>query len=413
MKIVECKEHEQLSLPIEELIAGGRIALDPRVAQRGYLDVAISGGRIGLRTTRFVGLIPLTSDVAVRVTPKIPGTVLSELIIRSGSVPSIIVDFGRGYLPSFNIPADVLSLLIPSFQRGVETIVSRGLMKRYVSQPFPPPWKGKLALADTIRRYRARGLRHKASFEYTTLSYHLIENVALREALEDCSRFVTKDKRAKEALHAIKELRPAFDNIPRWEGRIADLLRHLADRATRVPANYAYYDAPLWVAYSILQQKVPAPEAQGYAKLDSLIVDVALAFESFVRETLKRGAIEFLWRVDDGNKSPTPLFLTTNKYAVHPDAVVQRDGKKPVVIEVKYKIGPKENDRYELLSFMEAIGADVGIFICPDIGAGHANAFVGRTLGSKRIYIVRVKIDSLDFDQVEAKLRADVAALLD
>lgn len=413
MRVIECLEHEYISFPVESLIVDGRIALDPRIAERGYLDVSISGGRVGLRTTRFVGLIPLAPGVAIRVTPKIPNTVLSELIIRAENVPNIIVDFSRGYLPRFEIPIDARPIFIRSMLRGLTTVVNRGLMKRYITIEDPPPWRGKLCISQTIVRQRAKGIKFRAHFDYTTLSHNVIENVALKEAVLACVAFETKDKGTRKDIAELMAFKAAFEQIPRWEGRLSSLLSALAARASYVPANYLYYQSPLWMAYSILQGQVPAPESVGYAHLDSLIVDVASAFESFVRKTLSRGIETYGWRVTDGNLRPSPLFTTTDRYLVHPDVIVEHATGSPLVIEVKYKVRPTEADRYELLAFMEALDADIGVFVCPGVGAEEGITFTGRTAGGKRIYTLRVRIDQHDFDSVEYRLRAEIAMLVE
>ncbi|MGR3343995.1 MAG: hypothetical protein ACU0DI_12360 [Paracoccaceae bacterium] len=48
--------------------------------------------------------------------------------------------------------------------------------------------------------------------------------------------------------------------------------------------------------------------------------------------------------------------------------IIQREGAVVALPDAKYKPEPKVADRYEVLSFMDAVGVNLGGFVCPANG---------------------------------------------
>ena len=132
-ELLECEEFEEVSVGVAALLKDGELRLDERIARKGYLTTAIGDGRIVLRTTRFVGTIPLTPDVSVRVRPRAPISNLSYMLVRSGVLPKAISGFARGYLPSFVATNKVEQVFGPTLVSGVRSIVKRGVAKEYLA----------------------------------------------------------------------------------------------------------------------------------------------------------------------------------------------------------------------------------------------------------------------------------------
>ena len=86
-EVVECEEFGEIQVPASRLIRGGELRLDERIVGRGYLNVALSQGQVVFRADRFVGLIPVTDDLAIRVRPRATISNLSYVLARSGVAP--------------------------------------------------------------------------------------------------------------------------------------------------------------------------------------------------------------------------------------------------------------------------------------------------------------------------------------
>src|SRR5688500_16350438 len=103
----------------------GEVSLDSRVSVRGYFAASISDGRLRLRSTRFVGLIPLNANIAVRVRPRASISNLSQMIVRSGCLPSVVEGFSRGYRPKFEYSDKAIEVYHESLLSSVDRLVDR------------------------------------------------------------------------------------------------------------------------------------------------------------------------------------------------------------------------------------------------------------------------------------------------
>ena len=99
VEVIECEEFEELSIRVSALLEGGELKLDDRITSKGYLAAAMKGGQITLRATKFVGTIPLTDKISVKIKPRASIANLSFMLVRSGVIPTAIAGFTRGYMP--------------------------------------------------------------------------------------------------------------------------------------------------------------------------------------------------------------------------------------------------------------------------------------------------------------------------
>ena len=195
VEIIECEEFKELSLRLSSLMENGELNIDERIASKGYFAATMSGGQIALRTTRFVGTIPVTPNLAIRVTPRASITNLSYMLVRSGVIPTAISGFSRGYLPRFVSTANVEKVYGRSLVDGTKSIAKRGFIKSYVKNAKAPPWRGRFMATETVKLHASKGVKYRHEFDHSTLSASVIENISLKIALKQVrSWHVTNDK---------------------------------------------------------------------------------------------------------------------------------------------------------------------------------------------------------------------------
>jgi 5-methylcytosine-specific restriction enzyme subunit McrC len=370
VEVFEVSEHTEIDIALDRLLVDGQIALDSRISRRGYLAVAISQGRLRLRSTRFVGLIPLNDTVGIRIKPRANIANLSQMIVRAGQIPAVVEDFLRGYKPLFERTDKAIELYYRSYLASLSRILKRGLLRRYVQVDNPPRWRGRLLVSETINRYIARGIRYGAIFQFTTISHDIPENQFLKAALSEVVAWLTRSPepahrgRLPDARALLQEFTSISDLKPPLWRAIAEL-----PRLTRfLPLHVIQYREALWSAYAILQRSIPDVLQGGYVSLDSMIVDISAVFEGYSRAIITEFAQELPGiTVKDGNVHYTPFFTGGSAYRVQPDIMILKDGTVNSVFDVKYKPAISEQDRYEVLAFMEATGAFHAAFICPKI----------------------------------------------
>jgi len=412
--VIDCEEFGALEIGVNRLMVDGEISIDPRIADRGYLNVSLTKGRVVFRADRYVGLIPVNDRLSIRIRPRALISNIAHMIVKSGIAPTAIPDFSRGYMPKFETGVNAEKIYYAPLIAGVERVLSAGMMKSYVQVENPPAWRGRLLGSDTVKRHRARNIRYKGEFDYKTLSYGGPENIALKHSLKlvrawlvsqhdkKFAAFITRADAAIERMASIPDLKSDVDRLVQEIGRSAG----------RLPFQYSYYQDSLWTAYLLLQSKLPDMSADGFVTLDSLIIDLSKVFEAYVRTVLVERAEARGWHIVDGNLRPFSFFAGDNIYNVHPDIVVMKDGKPVALVDAKYKPDPKEGDRYEVLSFMDTVGVMRGGFVCPQRD-GAVSRFMGRTSAGKELSLLRFDLAAADIEFESARFVDNVGRLAD
>jgi len=418
VEVIEAAENSVVEIPFERLFIGGEFVIDSRIASRGYFMISIAGGKLQLRSTRFVGLIPLNDNVAVNIRPKATIENIGGMIVRSGRLPSAIDNFTRGYKPLFERASNAIEVYWEPYLSSVQRVLERGLLKRYERVPNPPKWRGRLLISETVKRFAARGIRYRAAFEFTTLSHDISENRLVKAALADVVDWMSN----APSRAAAKARLPFAQSLMRALEDITDLRRPLSAQLGEVPKfvqllpPYAgHYREALWMAYAILQRAIPDIQRGGYASLTSMIVDVSAVFEGYARTIILERAQEAGLVVRDGNLHHRPFFVgATTPYKVLPDIIIQeKNGTVRAVLDVKYKQSINEQDRYELLAFMEATGATRAAFVCPKFVDEERFQFLGTTRGGRSMTILRVDLATQDLRAEEDRLYSLVEKVLD
>lgn len=411
-EVLECHEFSEIEVRIDTLVENGELKIDERVIGRGYLNVTLKGGQVALRADRYVGLIPLTDNLAVRVRPRASIANLSFMLARSGVAPAAIRGFSRGYLPRFEVSEDLERTYAESLVSGAEQIASRGLMKGYVGVRHSPPWRGRLLPTETIRSYAARGVRYKHKFEFNTLSVSVVENQALLEALLLIKASLEQHGKQAALLGRANKVLDHLRWVERWASSRSALVTALGRKIRLIAPQLSFYRDALWAALLLLQSTLPDVTDEGLVRLDSLIIDVSKVFEAYTRRIIAERAADHGWTVRDGNLHPTNFFVDQRQYRVHPDIIVFRDRKPIAVIDAKYKPNPKEADRYELLAFMDALGVQRGALLCPQLDDA-TSSYMGNTMGGKEISLLRFDLGA-ENPQTEAdRLFENIRRLID
>lgn len=395
IEIVECQEFSEISIRLSSLMRNGEIQIDPRIAAKGYLSTAFRRGQVVLRTTKFVGLIPLTPEISVRVVPRAPISNLSYMLARSQKAPTAIAGFARGYNSRFVRADNVERLFGQTLADQCAALCVRGLIKRYERPEMKIPWRGRFLAAETVRRHASRGVRYRHEFDQSVLTDRTIDNFALKEALGLVLNWYQRNERGSPVLLHTRRALAAFENIPSWRFSHEELLRKLGILLSAQSNIRPDYAEALWSAYAVLDGAIPDLNSRGSLRLDSLIVDVSEIFEAYLRRELSMRLANDGYRVFDGWKRPHPFFADGGAYSVHPDMIIERDGSPVAVLDAKYKPDVSEQDRYEVLSFMDVLGVQIGGFVCP-VADAEESRVMGTTSSGKRLSNLRVDLAAED-----------------
>ena len=132
--VYACEEHGEVDVSIGELLTNGALDIYEEIANRGFFDINHRRGRLILRATKFVGLIPLSDRVAIHVRPKVPIANLAYMICRAGMAPDALKNVMRTYATADkNVDAPEV-LYRDAFLRALGALEKQGLLKQYVRE---------------------------------------------------------------------------------------------------------------------------------------------------------------------------------------------------------------------------------------------------------------------------------------
>lgn len=342
--IATVREHEPIEVPVRELLdAAGQLNLSKDAHGEDYFAVFLKKGRVQLQARGWVGVIPITEHVAVRVVPRVPVGNLLRMLRIAAYAPRQL-SFMREYATEEQWVNSLLDFYAAALLRHIEEVGSNGLLTRYERQEensaFP---HGRILVGPTLARVRPRGIRHRAIVSYFDRTADNAPNRCLKYALWFLAQHYASEPERTGAARRLRQRINGLYNL--FEGVALDhRLGFLNDpevAATRpLPTLRAYYRDALDVALAIIDRHAVQIEVAGGAlKMPSLVLNMNDVFESYLRNSLRAYAMERGWAtaVLDGNgEGKKPLFDTQPSEPAKPDIVLRApDGAHPAVVEIK------------------------------------------------------------------------------
>lgn len=397
--VYPCKEHGEVKIPIQPLLGpDGQLKVYPEVADRGFFDIDYRQGRLVFRAKRYIGLIPISPDLAIHVEPAAPITNLIRMIERAGLPLKGLTGFIRGYQEQRGSIANPDEVYVEAFISALERTSHIGVLKRYITRIETRAFRGRLLLTQTIGQFRSRGINHRATFEVHELTENnsenqIIKHTALRllDRLKNSGTAGTR-KRAER----LRNLLARFDPVDSSDINAAFIARNVPALVRSLPNSHRFYEPVMWLAYLISTNSGIVMERIGQAKFETVILDASNIFEQYIRKLLQAGRSELGGCVVlDGNIEPVSLFNDA-KFITKPDYYFLLNNVPVAVADAKYKPFLSSADRYELLGFAEALSVTKTAFIVPCFSGRSINDHHGTTAGGKVIKLVGIDLAATD-----------------
>ena len=411
--VYPCKEFEPVELPLDQLIADGRIDIYEAVRGKGYFDIDYRGGKIVLAPTSYVGFIPVNDRVAVHVVPRFPIVNLLHLLGKANALAKYVVGHFRTYEAGSESDTDPTGLFGRQFLWSLRTLKTDGLLRRYVAAERDDSLRGEILMSETVSRFLSRGVRYRQVRRVHELTPNLPENRLVKAALYKLADFYCRAEEGPSRTDAEK-LYPLFDLVAE-EATNRGIIGHLLPRYVReLPTTHKGYASVLWLAYLIETRRGVALDKLGPISFDTFVVNLADVFEDYVRAVL-------LERIGDhfpgasllnGNVTNPPLFVQGEKFTVKPDMYVRNDKRNVAVFDAKYKEKIKATDRQEILTFCEALQAKVAATIAPSRDGKCDVRLSGRTEGGISLYQATIDIGAKDMPSMEREFASKLMAIV-
>lgn len=392
-----CEEHGEISVPFSELYADGFLDIYEDVAARGLIDISHRQGRLVVRATKFIGLIPLSRRVMIHVRPKVAIASVTRMLQRSGVLPAQLSGHTRNYDLRPGELDSPETLYREVFLEAMNHALRTGLLKEYHQFESDREKRGAPMTSRTVSEFYSRGIRYRHWFRQTRLSTNNLPNQLLKIAAQRLhqaqplagARGGQQQQQGVSAfLQVLSSVAPSAD--------AASLLRRTSpDTIRRIAGSHPHYEQALWIAYAIASNAGLTIEQIGPARLESLLVDMSVVFEGYIRAVCDDAAPVCGHSVHNGNREQQRLFLSGQDFPIRPDIFFRRNGRIAAIADAKYKPKVSEADRYEILAYCAATGATHAAFLCPRIGAQPDFEHLGRTAHAT-LSIVRIDLGAPD-----------------
>jgi len=382
-------EHTEVAIPLAAMLQNGRLNIFEEVKGKNYFQVYSRGADLIFQCGSYVGLIPINEDVAIEVAPRVKISNLDRILQQADASHRIFSLISRGYAASEEA-SYLIDLLADALIEGVEEIVEWGKHKEYGRRIYHGhPRSGRILVKETSHlRAKNPGTVSASTSRFERGSENVF-NICIRFALEHLIHTLSLGRPESRRSKRLSRLNVAWQNFSEVEAKgnalsIAnEVERRMSYERLSVP-----YEKTLPLANAVLRSSGPSQRNLPPSfSLNSLIFDVADAFEQYIRGCLAKHCSAF---VIDGNfAAPTGakqlLFLNSTHHLtrnVHttPDVLIRNDQGVPVcVLDVKYKPYsgmPDRNDINQALTYALAYGTAIcGLVYPSNSPVGRVDAF--------------------------------------
>lgn len=368
MRVLPAQERSSLEIPHEYLFDDqGELKFRPDATDRSLVRVTQGRERMVLQIGGVIGRLPITERLALDISPKFSISNLARLLAFSDQSLDRQVGVDRlydftewtGYLPE---------LLLRSFASELRAMMQEGSHRNYqrvAREDIPKP---KLNFRRSEQQFWGRGIPTRAvveGFDFT------LDNPANRIIKAGLRRAIPL---ANGHASLAKEL-TVFAETIRSYGLVSDAPRSSSARSFAVavaelPRFKTHHGKALWIARELINR---SSEVLNFAdrrlSLPSYLINLDRVFESYIRNVLRNRLDASSATVKDGNlKGFTKDLLNDNdKFVVMPDILIFAKGttEPKLIADVKYKIRPKEEDRYQIITHSLSYRCRLAMLIYP------------------------------------------------
>lgn len=409
-------------MPVHELLdSSGRLRLNPEIENGDYFSVSLKAGRLTLLARGMVGYIPLNDQIMVYVRPRVPVSNLSHVIQVAGHRPTVL-SVVREYTTGGEWNESLLDLYAGALANHIDEILSLGFYREYVRREedssFP---RGRVLQHRTAQRLRSRGIGHRV----TATSYERSPDNPPNRTLKYATWLLATRYKTliQRALHRrLCASFSAFDRVALDHTR-SFLEEGQVLGGQSMPAVRWYYRDALAVALAIIrQQPILVESLWGSIRMPSIVVNMNVVFEAYLRNVLDLHARSNGWpnSVLDGNTDGAkPLFSTPGSPKATPDVVIRnRRGFTPMVLEIKnvpvQGVFSKRDAIEQAVTYAVSFRSDSVVLVHPrasedQIGGMH---FLG-TIGGVAVYQYRFDLGADDLAKEESRFGNSIGAALE
>lgn len=423
--VISAVEHETKLLPNECVHADGSLDLYEDV-QKLFNPVFLKG-KPALQCGGWVGYIPINDRYALEVNARVPVANLERLIgLSGGYAPQILHRYKRVFAHTPEKPSALFDLICDQYLDLLDRVRMTGWLHTYKerTRESASPTGRIDPFRSALRTYK-RGAPVALSTSFFRTA-DCVANRALKHALERLLRRYLDMSTSAE--HEVR-LRRIRDSLEQLDGVSAAKLADLAPAAMaavirHLPGSHeSYVDALAFAQIVNLDLGLAIRGEGGVAILPSILVDMSVVFESYLRELLSRNSAASDLVVKDGNKggmagARCPMFTELRQGlsnpAATPDIVIDDLTSTRLVIDAKYKPPkalPDRSDLNQVIAYGERYGCSKVMLAYPGRKGDEPHVELVGKVRNCSVFTARIDLAAQDMEAEEAVFVQQVQAV--
>jgi 5-methylcytosine-specific restriction endonuclease McrBC regulatory subunit McrC len=317
-----------------------------------------------IEANSYIGIIPLDKNYGIQILPKSGLRNLTYMLFRSGLLNrSLETPFD--YTVPYQIPEDDLESffegLVKSFLKCLDQIKSLGLIREddlldrdsYVV-------KGKINYKKWINQITKS---IELPIPQKLFSYDLDNSI--NRTLRWCLEYLIKSPLKYTSRKEVIDRADYFGKVSVVPISIDDTSKIVNQiESGNIPSNRYYYLPALNLALMILRGSGLMLGEKHDIEFKPMVINTYDMFERYIRILCQNTYNKISMRAENGKTIPINFYSSTESAIyVKPDIVVKFGGSNILIIDVKYKSYPTEQDHYQMWAYMRAYQVKLGGFI--------------------------------------------------
>jgi 5-methylcytosine-specific restriction enzyme subunit McrC len=368
LRVIEATERSVIEIPLNELLeSDGKLKLRPDLIGKGLIEIQQASNTLKLRVNGIIGRIPVTKNLYLDVQPKFPVSNLNHIIYTSRSNLTNPFPIERPY-ETIRTNTFLPVPLILSFTKNLEKLIYDGIHREYIPVVKHESPRPKINFIKSHQTYWAK-LKHTLSVtEQFDFSVDNKINQCIKLAALKSVAISHQYPQLKDCIPKLSEALKQMSLVS--IGSSLDMIRGFDSYFRAIPSHrFDYKKCALNSIEIISNSDVSLNISKTGINLDSYVVSLDSVFENYIRTVISRfpdqgnGPIATV----DGNlqRHQKALFRNNKKYRIKPDLIIKDKGGPIVIGDVKYKIRPQEEDRYQIITHSLSYGVKSAILIYP------------------------------------------------
>lgn len=368
MRIIEVSERSSIDIPLEELLHdGGALRLRPDLIGRGLVEIKQARSSLKLQVNGLVGRLPLTDRITLDVRPKFSVSNLNRIVYASRSELQNPFFNDRPYERIRNqeyLPVP----LIRSFSTVLRELIGNGVYREYTRETVSGSPKPHIDFNKTQQKYWSRLQPTFAIMEHFNFASDNLPNQCVKLAASKAIAIAKSSSHLEECVPTLAACLRQLEKITLRSP--ASIIGNLQSARSSVPSYRRDYAQALEQALEIIRNvDISLDSAKRGLFLESYIISLDDVFEKYIQCVVAELPDVGFGRVAtvDGNirRHQRSLFTDNKRYQIKPDLIVKDKRGVLVIGDVKYKMKPKEEDRYQIITHSLSYQVKRAILIYP------------------------------------------------